>query len=556
MTEPRDTTNNHDRCENCGAPLPPPDDGGLQTCTFCKSVVQATPNDRDQPDISPTIQIAITSDSLESKRSSGGCIGRVIGLVIILAIVVGAVIIPLTVAFDSTGFLDDALKKAGITGKASDVDAGTVLSLGSNSGEPSAPIELVAVVRTGTTDGGQSRNRIERFSTSSDNSIWDSKEFTGDSSTVPMVTDGNSVFVASGTDLHAFDLNDAHERWTRALSDKVISTCSDCLWIVENQVITKTADGMLAAFDSANGNPTWNRRLEDTSARVFIAQGSVGLIDRVNSGKIVLSLNPATGEVIDQFAPVCQLDNSSIKNGISNDALILTAPGDVGVYIGFGGGPACWQRWDPTTHTVTWNVTIENGYLDSGAHGFIAGGTLWFTTRDRALLGGINLASGHFTQLPTLPETDSIPIALHGNTLILRGQSTRGTSRFLLWGLDVPSGNQRWQFLLDTAKPADPPDAETIFTSQGDKRFSANLNGDTLYVAVFDEASRSIIINNINPDTGSLAPPVILSDTTQALLPDFLPIEWSGSSLVLHLGNSLAVVDCYNGSITRRWGSG
>lgn len=524
-------TTRDDRCPNCGGPLPPPDDNGVSVCAFCKNASR-TPTD----DVDPVIHIEFSDTvSTRPRRRVGG----LLALVIIFVIAIGAV--PLLLVTRSTDMLRDAFDSLGASSGSDIQGSGTAVIL---PGEPSEPVNLVAVVRSSSS---RSRFRLVRFEPSKKDPIWRSGEFTAQSASIPVAVDAGTIAVAHGSDLVVFDSRDGREIWTRSISDSVQNACDTCLSIVGGQVVVSTIDGEIAAFDAATGTPTWTRTLTDTSPQVFVAGGMVGVID--SAERSVAVIDPPSGEVLDQFTPVCRSEDMMGESGIGGDAIVLTTPGDPGVYLGFGIMPGCWQRWDPTTHTVTWNVILEHGYLDSGAHGFIAGGTLWFTTRDRAILGGIDLVEGHFTGLPQLPDTESIPIALHGQTLILRGNSTRGTTRYLLWGLDVPSGNQPWQYLLDRAEPADPPDATTIFVSDDDKRFSAHLSGDVLHIVVFDGASRTIVISDLNPDTGAVSPPVVLTNTTRDLLPEFIPIAWRESMLVLRLGNSIAQLDAYDGTL-------
>lgn len=416
-------------------------------------------------------------------------------------------------------------------------------------GEPGRPVDIVTVMPSSTS----SRYRVARFNAGSTDSVWKSGEFAGNSTAIPMVVGNETAFVVSGSTLLAFRLSDGTKMWEHTLSDELATSCETCLLIIGDHVATKTNDGELTSFNVADGTPSWTRRLETTNAQVFTAHTSIGVIDGAGIDDTVALIDPVSGAVTDEFTPKCANADGYVAGGISSGAQVLTTPGDPGIYVGFGIMPACWQRLDPTTDSFTWNVILEDGYLDNGSVGFIGGGTLWFTTRDRAVLGGINLASGHFTALPKLQDTDSIPIALHGNTLILRGVSTRGTPRYMLWGLDVPSGAQPWQFLLDSPEPADPPGANTMFVSEGSQRFTAHIEGDRLYIVVFDGTTRTIVVNTVNPDTGATSPPAVLANTTGDLLPDFLPITWRGKNLVLRLGDAIVQVDVESGAITHRW---
>src|SRR5262249_28050645 len=143
----------------------------------------------------------------------------------------------------------------------------------------------------------------------------------------------------------------------------------------------------------------------------------------------------------------------------------------------------------------------------------------------------IDLGTGGFAAFPTVPNVDMVPGAVHGQVAVVRLANERGTKHYAYAGLDARTGAQDWGGGMAQAAPAEPPDAETIFLSDGDARFTANLDDGTFRVLVFDHDSRDFQIDNIDVATGTQARASVASDIGDSL-PDFDVGGWQGALVV------------------------
>jgi DNA-directed RNA polymerase subunit RPC12/RpoP len=64
----------------------------------------------------------------------------------------------------------------------------------------------------------------------------------------------------------------------------------------------------------------------------------------------------------------------------------------------------------------------------------------------------LDTTNGRWQAVGPTPDYDLIPLAVVDNLLIVRATRSRGTPRSELWGLDLVSGEQRWQYVLQAQR--------------------------------------------------------------------------------------------------------
>jgi len=549
-----------DECEECGAKLPAPDAEGNRTCRYCGTVKAAPPVQQPQVNVIVTPGITFprtTVPTIPSSSSEGVSTGAKAGCglftVFIVLIIVASVGVPLYFGLKAA---DVSFPGLGSTGSGSSSSAGyrvegdSVLAL---PGEPAAPVEVVTY--TSRYDRGSSKNvhELVRVNSGGGSPTWVAGGFGADTYRVPLAADGARVYTADGAQLRALTLDAGTTVWQRPLSDNLSLPCDDCFVLVGNHIVARTADGTVTALDAATGQPAWSRRLQDTLGRVIGVGGHLLILDSTGGSSALSLVDPVTGTDLAVLQPTCPNTGGSFARSISRDALVLPSLTGDAVFVGFSLLPACWQRFDLATGSPAWSVSLEEGYLDSGAYGFVAPSGLFFAGRERELLGRIGTEDGSFIPIAPRPDLDSVPIAANDTTLVLRAKTSRGTEKWSLWGLDLASGAPRWDFSLGPTSVADPPDAETIFLSDGEKRFTAHLDGTTLHVVTYQAGANQFTIDTIDTTTGVAATPKTVAGAAKDTLPHFSVVTWRGARAVLVVGNELVVVDTTTGSLTQTW---
>jgi hypothetical protein len=279
----------------------------------------------------------------------------------------------------------------------------------------------------------------------------------------------------------------------------------------------------------------WNRRDVGSSTRLVPFGDDVVVLDDDEEHNGVVVRLDAAGNVLTKVSPRC--DGSPASSLAFTGVAVPLVPQQA-IVLGFD---RCWQRVVLTDGSTTWSADAPGSISASTTHVAHDDATLVVTSD--ATTSRIDLATGALTGFPTVPNVDMVPVAVHGQVAVMRLANARGIKHYAVAGLDAGTGAKVWEVGLQQAEPADPPDAETIFLSDGDARFTANLDGGTLRVLVFDHDSRDFRIDNIDVATGAESKATVASDIGDSL-PDFDVGGWQAALVVASNPNDrLVMVD-------------
>ncbi len=144
-----------------------------------------------------------------------------------------------------------------------------------------------------------------------------------------------------------------------------------------------------------------------------------------------------------------------------------------------------------------------------------------------------------------------VPLALSGDTLLIRARRTRGTERFELWGVNPVAGAQLWTLDLQGAAPVDPPNEMSGLVDDTDSGWTWKLTPAGLVLIKFQAAPNQLVVDTLNPADGTQ-----LSELTVPLngvTGDFYTIPtvigWQGTLVYLSLDSEIYALDVTTGKL-------
>ncbi len=355
----------------------------------------------------------------------------------------------------------------------------------------------------------------------------------GDNSNTFGVGD-QAVYVARGSALQAYALNNGDPLWETVLSDQIQNGCDSCLQATREQVIVLTADNYLEAFDAQNGRSLWQRSLEatnfmrpdDSYLALVLAGDWIVFLDRLpeQSGATygLYLVEIRTGELVRVLEPAC----TDPGNFFSDDYLghdsqvILDATENTAVFL-FGSSlfsQLCLQKWDLVSGTQLWANRLPEGLsLNSGGESglMLAGQNTPFVvhTPETLLVALTDTANNRHTAVVHLDLTANgdprvihtaadyslYPIGLNHttDTLLVRAERERGTDQTELWALDPTTSDRRWRHVIT---------AEYFFELRPfDDRYSYRLlpDGLVLLQLLTDSTPAQLTLTKLDFATGS-----------------------------------------------------
>ena len=388
--------------------------------------------------------------------------------------------------------------------------SGSVRSL-SPAGSPGAP-DLLAVIQDET---GTTARYLSRFTVGPKamTQVWrGTPALPADTSSVTATRSGNIIYAGVGNHLWAVSATTGKQIWAAALSDKVDSSCDQCVSVVQGVVVVRTADAYLTAFGPTKAEPLWRSRLNSQSAQAQVLENRLVVLDNgPNPGdqSAVRTLDPKSGRTVSTFAPQCTSADGSTTFGASSGNTIHAVPGSNDLVVAFAEGDGCVVRWNAVTNTVVWRALLEGaGSLQDsstvvGAHDMVV-------ANDSNVMAAIQLDNGSPKLLPVESDTTAIPSQIVGRVLIADTTTSRGTTKGgleawglgsgkRLWSIDAPNGAQHTS--TSTAHESD-----ALFTSS--PRYYLAVTGTKARLLVFqsDTANHLYSDQSLDLTTGVLGP--------------------------------------------------
>jgi outer membrane protein assembly factor BamB len=363
----------------------------------------------------------------------------------------------------------------------------------------------------------------------------------------PAITfDAANVYVVGKSTLLAFKQGDGSIAWQATLSDDFANNdCADCLSVIGKSVIVKTKDEAIQAFDTATGKALWTHDLESSSGRVFKLPTQLVVLDEhrptPTKREVGLTpLDPATGEAGAPMQPVCvdpQHPSSSDELSTSDIVRHSTRSADALVVV-YGSSPACFQTWDTVAGTMTSNLYLPEISPSSSSFSFVEADAGVFVANSSELAFVWN-TDGHEQQLAKTDNVQYATVAISGSMLIAQATNNRGTTKTSLQGYDLGTGNKNWEVLMGSATSID-GETTSSFSTSSQGTYTAHVNDGKLAIVLFTHASSDnnhLSVLTVDTTTGTVAPRVELDPKTKDIIPDFGPSNWSGSRVVVRIGD-------------------
>jgi outer membrane protein assembly factor BamB len=534
-------------CANCGAKLPPPDEHGTRTCTFCKSVYTTKTPATPAPTVvyapvtsgmtgGPMTVTEFTPINAPPKTSGCGC------AFLVLALIAAAIGGGVYWGVQSGTFTIDAFKPSYNYQQHIATIPG---------GEPSANPAFVTVASH--YDGSGLTYELLRFNGKDSKAVWVSPGFKDFSSTSAMAIDAKNVYIVEKTKLYAFKLTDGTVAWQTAISDEVSpSDCADCLTSIDKRVMVKSKDGTLQAFDQEKGAPLWSRRLENTNGKFVRVGDNLVLVDGAPGSDTFSIVDQATGNDKAPINATCQAPGSSSSYEPSNSDELLPSPSGDALLMFYGSSPTCIQSFDPNTGAMQWGVVAERSSFDGSSmnvidspDGLIVG--------DSSGIGIVPPDRSAYRDLGSDPDLDYLPIGVAGSTAIAEVKNNRGTAKTSIVGIDIATGQLKWDTSFGAAKSVDGPSSWSTWSSNMSKdgTFTARVVGDKVYVLTVVEDgtyANHVSVDSVDAATGTPGTHTQFDAETKDLIPSFGPPLWFGTKVLTRIGDdTIQLIDTGTG---------
>ena len=381
---------------------------------------------------------------------------------------------------------------------------------------------------------------------------WQAAALPGDGYADAIADGGDLVYAASGTSLLAYRKIDGSLAWSAQMPDKLNYGASSLL-VTGGRVITNNVDQSIQAYDALSGRPAWNRRLAGYDRSLRLMSGSLAVLDYPEADSYTYSLfllDPVDGKQQRRLTPACQNDQNYPAN-LDLDSGLVYIEQENALYLIFDSSYGCVQRLDFTTGQVTWQSSSFDSFGSSpeGFNALVTDTRLYFANGSQLL--AVDKATGAIKTLLDNADYDSVPLAVTGDTLLVRARRTRGTEKFELWGLDPASGAQLWQVDLKGAIPIDPPNEMAGMVDDTDTGFTWKLASSGLVLIKFEGNPNQLVLDTFNPTDGTLLGEVTVP--MKLVVGDFYTIPtvigWRGDLIYLNLDSIIYALDVTTGKI-------
>ena len=380
---------------------------------------------------------------------------------------------------------------------------------------------------------------------------WRASPLAGDGFADAILASGDLVYAATGTTLLAYHRSDGSLAWQTQMPDKLNYGDTPML-LTAGRVITLNTNETLQAYDAATGSLIWNRQLVGYDDTLRLMNGSLIVLDYVGGSHdySLIYLNPVDGSQQLTFTPSCKIDE------YSSDTLYLYAglvyeQAENALYLVYDASVGCIQRLDFSTGQVTWQTISQDGFSFSsdGFPSLMTDKTLFFNTGN--LLMAVDKSTGAVQTLLSNQDYEFIPLAVSGDTLLVRARRTRGTEQFELWGVDSSTGKLLWQNILPNATPIDPPNEMVGLVDNTEAGWTWRLLPAGLMLIKFQAVPNQITLQTIDPASGNMLGEKIVP--LKLISGDFYPVPtvigWRDPVVYLEVDSKLYALDISTGKV-------
>ena len=532
-------------CPSCGASIAMQGNQGI--CAFCGTAIERpksaqAPRPARPPQAEPPVwngpSVTIARANLARPRRGGGCLGTLLILVIVAAIAIG-------IGAQVTGGRLLALLSKG-TAQLSQIPAViNQLNLG--------PITKMAAVLPRDGKGGDllvyaygvgnTRYSVALIDGANHAARWQSQPLSKNAYQGALVAGQDMVYLTDNDQLLALHLSDGTLAWQTALAVEPQSSCDACVQLLGNHIIVLEKNSGVQAFDAKTGKLAWEKRLPDNTRHLPIAGERLVTTQPApeKDGTIIAFLDPATGKPALQIDPHCPQPNTfSELERPRADTPFLFSDDAKTMYAMYGFFSQCAQAFDLNTGKTRWEVTMAENMLPSSWYNNTA------LVTDQAvyvnqnnLIWAMDTADGSVRTLIEDKEYNLRPLARRDNILIVLAAPTWDSQRQVLWGLDVTTGERRWQ------EPLQAHDLRQG-SSSGDWDWQLTPKGLVVVQVLRDDAR--LIVETFDPRSG-VSSATQESQLTGLHSPSLYQPMWTDDTAYLKLDSQIYAIDLATGKV-------
>jgi LSD1 subclass zinc finger protein len=380
---------------------------------------------------------------------------------------------------------------------------------------------------------------------------WQGAPLTGDGFAQGIAASGEMVYAASGNTLLAYQKGDGTPAWQTQMPDK-LNYGEPTILVVGGRVITSNADQSLQAYDAATGSLAWDRRLSGNDRTLRLMHGSLVVLEYTEGtyDYSMYLLDPINGNEQRILTPSCPADQFS-SSMLDADSGLVYVEAENAIYVFYDSFNGCVQRLDFESGQVVWQTTPQDDFSFS-FYGFnwLATDTIIYFNSGNQLLA-VNKSDGVLHPVLQDESYDFVPLAITGDTLLVRAHRSRGTERFELWGVNTSTDKQMWQMVFEGASPIDPPNEMIGLVDDTESAWTWKLFPTGLTLIKFQAAPNQLVLDTINPTDGTVLNEQKIS--LSAVSGDFysvpVVIGWQGTIVYLNVDGVIYVVDISTGKV-------
>ncbi|HZU86319.1 MAG TPA: PQQ-binding-like beta-propeller repeat protein [Anaerolineaceae bacterium] len=525
-------------CPSCGAPIHFEEEENLATCGHCGVQVKRQPDpvpEYNQPHITIDLEKYATMAQAPARNS----IGIAIAVIFFIALFTGIMIFAITATEQSFGSPDIQGSQVINSNQVYSISGAQILS------SDGPEIIVVAYVIDSTyryiyLDFGA--EVIER---------WRSAPLPDEYYRAVTLTDDQNIYVALKTEFYAISRADGAELWRVKLSDEISVSCDACLLRTGDKVVVLPQDGVVAAYNIADGSRSWGVSLEEPARALFLLDGKPAVWDKVEDGAAVRVFDLTTGQDALRIAP--SGPNEPFPSDPQTPNIyspLLVDPDGKSFYTLFGTfEPLTIQRWDAQNGTMLWQVEALQDYSRGTSMPVLSGGYLIIYSDGNMM--ALETATGAQKLMEPVEDYELTPLAVHEGKLLASAYRQRGSARDELWAYDLETGQIAWKVLPEAKRRM--ADDFGFVDSDGEWMIHPVPGGIWLIQFINDPVGMKYQRLDLTSGTGdapkTILPPGSTADTTTLYLN---PFYWQGENL-WYAGDKLYLINLESGETTVKW---
>lgn len=360
----------------------------------------------------------------------------------------------------------------------------------------------------------------------------------------------DNIFVVADTSLSAYRLSDGQKIWQTSISDQLPGNCPLCLILSDDKVFVLTQLGSLHVFDATSGKQIWTTNFDEIDDAIYLLNGNPLIVHSKNGVVALTQFDAQTGDVLLEASPTCpnQVFPDDVQGFNLHDTM-LTDLEMKNFFILYGfWKPGCLEKWHGFDMKQQWQTLLPEDLVRHEPDILQAGAQLFFSNGAGDQIWQVSEGDGEAQLLLQSENYNLRPLILQNETLLVEAMRKKGTARYELWAIDLPTGKQIWQVI---------PKAKTPITNNFSSSVSAEgiylvhaLENNFILVQAFDDPAR-ISFQQVDLQTG------VISQDRELILPEqsifsLSLIDWQEKTVWLNIDGVIAI-DSDTATITHKY---